>query len=80
VWTGTELIGWEASNRGVAYNPARDSWRVLPRSPLATHNGRGRLGAVMVWTGTQMVIWGGWTGAFKDAPFPDGAAFQPATL
>jgi hypothetical protein len=80
VWTGTELIGWQASNRGIAYNPARDTWRVLPRSPLSTHDGRGRFGAVMVWTGSQVVIWGGWTGAFRDAPFADGAALRPEML
>jgi hypothetical protein len=80
VWTGSELIGWESSNRGLAYNPARDTWRVLPRSPLATHDGRGRFGAAVAWTGSQVVIWGGWTGAFKDAPFADGAAYRPDTV
>jgi hypothetical protein len=80
VWTGTELIGWESSNRGIAYNQTADTWRVLPRSPLATRNGRGRMGAAMVWTGNQLVIWGGWTGAFDDAPFADGAAFRPDTF
>jgi hypothetical protein len=87
LWTGSELIAWERNsaggqfaNRGIAYNPARDSWRVLPRAPLATSNGLGRFGAAVVWTGTEALIWSGWTGAARDAPFTDGAAYRPAEL
>jgi N-acetylneuraminic acid mutarotase len=88
LWTGSELIAWERGgsgggqvpNRGIAYNPARDSWRVLPDSPLATRNGLGRFGAAVVWTGREALIWSGWTGAARDAPFTDGAAYRPGAL
>jgi hypothetical protein len=79
VWTGTELLGWGSRNQVTAYDPSHDRWRVLPSAPLATRGGRGRFGAATVWTGSQMVVWGGWTGAFRDAPFADGAAFRPGT-
>ena len=84
VWTGSELIAWDRGStsghvpsRGIAYNPARDTWRILPRGPLATRHGLGRLGAAVVWTGKQALIWSGWTTAAQDAPFTDGAAYRP---
>ena len=63
VWTGQEVLIWggeigDGSHRrpdnGAAYDPRTDSWRELPRSPiwsLASHSA--------VWTGTEMIVWGG---------------------
>jgi hypothetical protein len=64
VWTGTEMIIWGGqlsgsahySNTGGRYNPLSDSW--LPTST----NGyvpSGRFYPTAVWTGLEMVIWGG---------------------
>lgn len=64
VWTGAEMIVWGGdagayTNTGGRYNPATDTWiatstgancpssRYLPNLPVA------------VWTGTEMIIWGG---------------------
>jgi hypothetical protein len=87
LWTGSELLVWDRGstsgqvpNRGIAYNPARDAWRILPRAPLGTRNGLGRFGAAVVWTGKQALIWSGWTTGARDAPFTDGAAYQPGGL
>jgi N-acetylneuraminic acid mutarotase len=63
VWTGTEMIVWGGSdqnnpfpvNTGGKYDPASDSW-----TPTSTTNApEGRSGHTAVWTGTQMIVWGG---------------------
>ena len=63
VWTGTEMIVWGGeddngrTNDGGRYNPATDTWtpipNTLPNTPIARH------GHTAVWTGTEMIIWGG---------------------
>jgi len=55
----------------VDYDPAGNSWSALPESPL-----RGRTGAVAVWTGTEMTIWGG-LGIPNGVQSTDGAAYLP---
>jgi hypothetical protein len=57
---------------GVAYDPVADRWASMPRSPL-----RGRTEAAAVWTGTEMLIWGG-MGVDPSTSLFDGATFQPA--
>jgi hypothetical protein len=39
---------------GAAYDPSTDTWRKLPAAPIAP-----RRSHVAVWTGSEMVIWGG---------------------
>ena len=83
-WTGQELLIWGGescagascpNNRaphladGAAYNVANDAWRKLAASPLA-----GREAAATVWTGSEMLVWGGTTG---QALLADGAAYNP---
>lgn len=86
VWTGRELVVWggtprrEASGHfsdGAAYDPDSDSWRVLSPAPL-----RGRYGHTAVWTGTQVLIWGGsdeLIGPPVPARLSDGAAYIPGS-
>lgn len=90
VWTGDEMIVWGGSDdyesegmkgcvtrfigEGAAYDPVADSWRLLPDSPLEP---RGWHSAV--WTGEEMVVWGGATGLGCDYQYPsDGAAYDPS--
>jgi hypothetical protein len=56
---------------GAAFDPVTGSWRVLPASPID-----GRTYAATVWTGTEMIVWGG---SRAGQPVDDGAAFDPAT-
>lgn len=63
VWTGDEMLIWGGESgdgshgrpdNGAAYDPISDSWRELPSSPgwsLAGHSA--------IWTGTEMIVWGG---------------------
>jgi len=79
VWTGTELVVWGGLiyshdepifGDGAAYNPTTHRWRRLPASPLVP-----RFGATGVWTGRELVIWGGEGNSLT--AFNDGAAYDP---
>ena len=72
VWGGTELIGGaeHPAADGAAFDPTSGRWRLLASSPLSA-----RSSAAVVWTGTEMVVWGGSNaGEFLG----DGAAYDPA--
>ena len=69
VWTGEELLLWGISN--AAYKPETDRWRKLPKPPAGAGGP-----SVVVWTGRQMI---GWGGGCCDQEFADGAAYAPAT-
>lgn len=65
VWTGTEMIVWggnqidedtELLASGGRYNPQTDSWTPTASGPLSPRDD-----ATAVWTGTEMIIWGGRT-------------------
>lgn len=80
VWTGTQLLVWGGDGRvprglladGAAYDPATDAWQPLPLlegfSPRSL--------AATVWTGSEMVVWGG---NCPGALCGDGAAYNPST-
>lgn len=80
VWTGTEMILWGGqrdfgqtlSNTGVRYLPSTDSWDPIESSgTVAT----GRAGHTAVWTGQEMIIWGGYGGSALNS----GGRYNPAT-
>jgi N-acetylneuraminic acid mutarotase len=82
VWTGTELLVWGGSDSngangtGGAYNPVTDTWR-----PLSTKNAPGPrtwMFQSSVWTGTEMIVWGGANSGLNQS-FQDGARYDPAT-
>src|SRR5258707_3097017 len=65
VWTGTEMIVWGGEysverspvyvNTGGRYDPVTDTWIALSteRAPSA------RSSHTVVWTGSEMIVWGG---------------------
>src|SRR5262249_31164857 len=66
VWTGSEMIVWggcgggwctnaDLLNTGGRYNPVTDSWTATS----TTNAPAGRWRHTAVWTGTQMIAWGG---------------------
>lgn len=87
IWTGEEMIVWggtaavtpgvfETAASGGLYDPARDEWRptTLENAPV------GRTLHVAVWTGEEMIIWGGARsegGAL--VALSDGARYRPDT-
>jgi hypothetical protein len=86
IWTGTEMIIWggyyieEPSKHylstGGKYNPGNDSWIATSTDDApdarATHTA--------VWTGIEMVIWGGWYESLDSQaayPYNSGGRYNP---
>lgn len=86
VWTGEEVIIWGGwvfdpqrqeemtLSDGAAYNPVTDTWRLLPEAPIEA-----RFGHSGVWTGEELVIWGGAASPSTNEAWNDGAAYNPAS-
>ncbi len=55
------------------YDTQRGSWSVLPRGPVTQ-----RANAIVIWTGRELIVWGGDNG-LPSGPYRDGAAYDPAT-
>ncbi|HKG12631.1 MAG TPA: Ig-like domain-containing protein [Pyrinomonadaceae bacterium] len=82
VWTGSQVVVWggrvpvtgtgtlNSVNTGGRYNPASDVWTATSLQGAPS----GRDSHVQVWTGTQMIVWGG-TGP-AGAPTNDGAVYN----
>jgi hypothetical protein len=73
VWGGC-TSGWctGVANDGATYDPALGVWTPMPAAPIA-----GRSDPLYVWTGSELVIWGGRNALA--APLTDGARFDPKT-
>ena len=74
VWTGSDvLICWYFDGRLFSgrYNPATDTWH-----PVSTNNAPRRSGSRAVWTGKEMLVWGGFA-SYLDVPW--GARYDPAS-
>ncbi|HYS05284.1 MAG TPA: hypothetical protein VEW47_08835 [Candidatus Dormibacteraeota bacterium] len=86
IWTGTEMIVWgglvwsgitvDYLPTGGRYNPLTDTW--MPMSTINAPSGRTQ--HTTVWTGSRMIVWGGFgqdTGGMYD-PLTD--AWSPTSL
>ena len=88
VWSGREFLVWggrasrlpeDVVDRdlrvGAAYDPATDSWRTLPASPIDAREGH-----VAIWTDAGMLVWGGIRADDSSGTvLSDGAVYDPAT-
>ncbi|CAG1008510.1 hypothetical protein ANRL4_03899 [Anaerolineae bacterium] len=83
IWTGSEMIIWggEGSNSGPTYgnggkyNPVADTWL-----PITTTNAPiGRYLHAAVWTGSEMLVWGGDTVSPDVVPTNTGGRYDPVT-
>lgn len=81
VWTGNKMIVWGGQvdnagnapvNTGMSYDPATNMWSAVS----AVNAPSARWGHVAVWTGSKMIIWGGWNGTLA---LGDGGIYDPAT-
>ncbi|MBI2948775.1 MAG: hypothetical protein HYY23_14140 [Verrucomicrobia bacterium] len=84
VWTGRELIVWggrrptgrleESYNTGARYDPVADKWTPVN---LAGAPAR-RDSHTAVWTGKEMIVWGGFSIGYPDT-WNDGGRYDPGT-
>jgi hypothetical protein len=94
VWTGTEMIIWGGQlnfytfctgrflSSGARYEPVSDTWSPIPE----TNAPEARGAHTAVWTGTEMIVWGG-SDEVPNGPPPSclpvklgsGARFDPAS-
>ena len=79
VWTGTEMIIWGgedvnvvSQNTGARYNPTTDVWTA---TSTGTNVPTARYQHTAVWTGSQMIVWGGNAGL----PTNTGGRYTPST-
>jgi N-acetylneuraminic acid mutarotase len=86
VWTGSEMIIWgglvpanEAggpfTNTGGKYDPSTDSWTTIS----TMHAPIGRWFSTVVWTGNEMIIWGGYSYDTTDHYWNTGGRYNPDT-
>lgn len=84
VWTGNEMIIWGGYffdgndnylNTGGRYNPSTDSWTAT--STANAPDARSTYAAV--WTGNEMIVWGGQAGLDLGYYFDTGGRYDPAT-
>ncbi len=88
VWTGNEMIVWGGVTwggppnyttiyygDGGRYNPTSGTWPAMSTSSAPCP----RFGHVAVWTGKEMIIWGGWVSTPTERWFGDGARYNPVT-
>ena len=84
VWTGTEMIIWGGFvphsselfvNTGGKYDPSTDSW--MRTSVVNAPTGREFHSAV--WTGTEMIVWGGYSYDGLDHYWNTGGRYDPTT-
>jgi N-acetylneuraminic acid mutarotase len=82
VWTGSEMLVWGGStsfapyvqeNTGSRYDPVADSWQAT----ASANAPGGRHAHSAVWTGGQMIAWGGWSNSFGF--YGTGASYAPDT-
>jgi N-acetylneuraminic acid mutarotase len=92
VWTGKEMVIWGGfggvwgndtnRNDGARYNPSSDTW-----TPMSTrHAPSARFDCPAVWTGHEMLVWGGYTdsqsryqGCHADAQLDTGGRYDPSS-
>ena len=92
VWTGTEMIIWGGSDyerfpldpsafplgSGGRFNPSLDIWQPIPQVLNSTTTARESHCAF--WTGTEMLVWGGYYQRFFDTYYlNNGAKYDPET-
>lgn len=68
VWTGAQVLFYPA---GLSFDPTLNTWRELPPAP----NDPGYRQTAVVWTGSEMIVFGG--GEVDSETAHEGAAYDP---
>lgn len=83
-WTGAQLLIWGGHSEskegnvnadGLVFDAASRTWDTMPAAPLEP-----RTHATSAWTDSELLVWGGWQGAYG-YEFAEGfgAGYDPAT-
>jgi len=84
VWTGCEMVVWGGVNwnnpvtyfdTGGKYHPDTDRWTATSTDNVPD----GRFSHTAVWTGTEMIIWGGAANSPNNIYFDTGGRYDPLT-
>ncbi len=84
VWAGTQMVvwgGWDGSDSdtyfgdGGRYDPVTDTWQ--PTSTTGAPSNRCEHTAI--WTGSEMIVWGGGNDSDGSTYFNDGGRYDPVT-
>jgi N-acetylneuraminic acid mutarotase len=85
IWTGSEMIIWGGVfvdseehylNTGGKYNPSTDSWTITNTTSAPD----GRINHTAVWSGNEMIIWGGYFSEDEEGNYLDtGGRYNPNT-
>jgi N-acetylneuraminic acid mutarotase len=83
IWTGQKMIVWGGESSGGGgttdtggiYDPASDTWTAV--STVGAPSAREEHSAV--WTGQEMIVWGGCSTVFCSGVLGDGARYNPST-
>lgn len=85
IWTGTEMIIWGGYsgafdfvtlNTGARYNPQTDTWTPVSMTGAPP----ARFAHTAIWTGTEMIIWGGnICSTCSNQGLADGSRYDPGT-
>jgi len=88
VWTGSKVVVWGGRftsafqsfslGDGALYDPATNTWTPIASVGAPPH----RYGAAFVWTGSELVVWGGFQKTIDSstiAPIDGGARYDPAS-
>ena len=68
---GVMVCGDPTRSDGARYHLSSDTWVPMAESPMPAEPGSSMRSTVGVWTGAELVVWGG--------PGPDAAAYDPVT-
>ena len=67
MWDGRDVLFVGGTRTGLAYSPARDAWRTLPRAPAR------RREATVIRAGRRVLVWGGSSGGRTGLEYVPGA-------
>ncbi len=72
MWGGYSGLGGDLHDDGFSWDPGTNAWTAIAQSPLSA-----RAGAGAVFTGSEVVVWGGY--GEGESALGDGAAYDPET-
>jgi N-acetylneuraminic acid mutarotase len=86
IWTGSEMIVWGGYNQNIVlggtlstggrYNPSNDRWTATSTTSAPSR----RAGHTAVWTGSEMIVWGGSATCTNCVDFLNtGGRYNPST-